>query len=93
MISKRFIQEVSKNPFLTDKEKFQIYLNKVSSQAQESRKKYPCPKCGEYASHLVTRSTYTKRLCAICGTSFDKRQRLEYSRRYYDYKGNRANPN
>ncbi len=87
MISQRFIKEVVKNLFLTDRQKFQIYLDKTS-KSQNARKKFPCPNCGDYASHIVKRSTYWKRLCASCGTSFDRHQNLEYNRTFYDYKGN-----
>ena len=86
MISKKFIKEVVKNPFLTDKQKLDIYFEKVSKSAN-SRKKFPCPNCGAYNSHIVKRSTYWKRLCAACGLSFDKHQNLEYQHQFYDYKG------
>ena len=87
MISQRFIRDVVNNPFLSDRQKFQIYLDKTS-KSQNARKKFPCPKCGDYASHIVKRSTYWKRLCASCGNSFDKHQYLEYQRQFFDYKGN-----
>lgn len=87
MISQKFIREVSHNPFLSDREKFNLFLQK-NSKSQQSRKKFPCPKCGEYASHTVKRSTYWKRVCACCGHSFDKNQYLDYQRKFYNYKGN-----
>ncbi len=89
MISQKFIREVSKNPFLSDKEKFQLFLDKTSRNS-DGRKRFPCPKCGEHNSHIVKRSTFWKRFCASCGTSFDKNQYLDYQRKFYDYKGNGA---
>ena len=87
MISQRFIREVSKNPFLSDKEKLDIFSEKVS-KSSSNRKKFPCPRCGDYSSNIVKRSTYWKRFCISCGFSFDKHQNLEYQHKNYDYKGN-----